>query len=554
MTQYLLCLSVFAFIIRTAFCWVEDTQQSLTKTTTRTIRQPFNNWVQFNQRFFRPEPSFRSRCMRHIRYRTFNGQCNNLYRPTWGAARTPMLLLSSPVSHRRGQLKNARAISNAICSEPFSRPNRRRMSELVTFFGQFLDHTITETDNSRTEWPIKIPANDPVFRGRGFIPLFRTVKLRAIFGKHRAPMNKLTSYIDASSIYGSDASTAQVLREGKGGRVRMVNHFLKRDAAGFFISGDDRVNENSALTALHTLFAREHNRLAGEVSRAYPRASDYYIYQLTRHIVAAEMQAIVYYEFLPAVLGFHLPSYRGYNSRVVAAATSEFTTVAFRVGHTMVNSFVTSISNGRIRRRRLSSAFFNPKSFIEDGMDGLFCGMIRTRAAEIDNGVVSELRDLLTSSSSPIKLDLVALNIQRGRDHGIPQYNSLRKAFLLPPVTRFSQITRDKVRQRRLQRMYGSVDKIDAWIGGVCEDHAHGSLGHLFARIWYDQFTRLRDGDRHYFERPGVFNQYQIRKIPTLNRLIGSRRGLGKVMRHLIILNTGLNSNEVQRNPFFTTR
>lgn len=448
-------------------------------------------------------------------------------------------------------LVNPRVVSNSICREPFAKPNQRGMSELVTFFGQFLDHTITETEHSKTKWPIEVPANDPVFKG-GSIPLFRTVKVKDHSGRFEAPMNKLASFIDASSVYGSSEDISNKLRLHKGGRLRLNNNFLRRDEDGFFISGDDRVNENPPLIVMHTLFAREHNRVAAEVARAYRKHSDDFIYALTRLIVAAELQAIVYYEFIPAVLGRKLPRYRGYRKDVIGASTVEFTTVGFRVGHTLVNSFVTSISNkNRVRRRRLSQTFFKPNVFIEDTMEGLLRGMTRTKAAEIDNGVVSELRNALTSATSPIKLDLVALNLQRARDHGIPSYNVLRKRFGMHRAKYFSHITRNRVLQKRLKNTFGTVDKVDAWAGGICESHVYGSLGPLFARIWIDQFMRLRDGDRFYFEKSGVFSKYELRSIPTLKLLLGKRNRLGKIMHLIIRRNTRLSRRDVPRNPFF---
>ncbi len=448
--------------------------------------------------------------------------------------------------------RNARTISNIIAREPFVRRNRRRMSELTVFFGQFLDHTVTASKATTRSMNIHIPSNDPVFRTRSFIPFKKSVQVRDLFGRGTSPLNTLTSYIDGSAVYGSNPREARRLRKFSGGKLRMVDGYLQRQSNGRFISGDSRVNENPHLTVMHTLFAREHNRVAREVRRAYPRARDSFLFELTRLICGAQLQAITYYEFIPAVMGRLLPRYRGYNPRKIGTVTNEFSTVAFRVGHTMVNPTVTSIDDdGKVKRRKLRDTFFRPDLFLRDGMDGLLRGMMRERAGEIDTSVTKEILDFLISSSSPVRLDLIALNLQRARDHGVAHYNALRAQLGLRRVRRFSDITRSRTVQKRLRAAYGSVNRIDPWVGGAAEDHVSGSLGPLFARIWKDQFLRLRDGDRFYFERRGVFTRYQIKKIPTLRRLLGPRRALGRVMRRIIIDNTDLSWDEVKHRPFF---
>jgi hypothetical protein len=98
--------------------------------------------------------------------------------------------------------------------------------------------------------------------------------------------------------------------------------------------------------------------------------------------------------------------------------------------------------------------------------------------------------------------DLASLNIQRGRDHGLADYNAVRVAYGLRPVTSFSQITRDPATQQALQEAYGDVNNIDLWVGALSEDHVRGaSEGPLLRRILADQFERLRDGDRFWYER-----------------------------------------------------
>jgi len=68
------------------------------------------------------------------------------------------------------------------------------------------------------------------------------------------------------------------------------------------------------------------------------------------------------------------------------------------------------------------------------------------------------------------------------------------------------------VTQQKLKELYGSVDNIDLWVGGLAEKHAPGSsVGPTFQRIMADQFTRLRDGDSHWYQ--SIFSGRKLGEI-----------------------------------------
>ncbi len=100
-----------------------------------------------------------------------------------------------------------------------------------------------------------------------------------------------------------------------------------------------------------------------------------------------------------------------------------------------------------------------------------------------------------------VSLDLGALNIQRGRDHGLPNYNQWRAYCGLSAAQTISdlykEITNSTVRER-LREVYGDdPNNIDLWVGGLVEDTLPGTqLGPTFHCIINDQFRRLRGGDR----------------------------------------------------------
>jgi hypothetical protein len=189
---------------------------------------------------------------------------------------------------------------------------------------------------------------------------------------------------------------------------------------------------------------------------------------------------------------------------------NEFSTGAFRFGHSLLDSEIGRLNNDGTEAGEpisLARAFFNTAVFDPTGtnhsgdIDPFLKAAASGSAQEVDLLVVDELRNMLFGAPGSGGLDLAALNIQRGRDHGLADYNTVRAAYGLPRVTSFREITPDGSVQRTLQQLYGSVDNIDLWVGGLAEKHVPGSsAGPLFQRIMVDQFTRLRDGDSHWYQ------------------------------------------------------
>src|SRR5262249_31908754 len=159
----------------------------------------------------------------------------------------------------------------------------------------------------------------------------------------RQQINFTTAFIDASPVYGSDETTASILRGGPanpGAKLRTSNdingdseYLLPRNAFGPaptapFVAGDDRVNDNIPLTGLHTGFMREHNRLVDMFSAQHAEWSSEELYQYARKTVGAELQAITFNEFLPALLGPFAPAPDGqYDPNLNPAVFNEFAAV-----------------------------------------------------------------------------------------------------------------------------------------------------------------------------------------------------------------------------------
>lgn len=176
----------------------------------------------------------------------------------------------------------------------------------------------------------------------------------------------------------------------------------------------------------------------------------------------------------------------------------------FGWGHSTLRDEVGFMSNdGRASREEieLKDAFFHASMLEQTGIDSLLKFDASVQALEIDLGVVDSLRNFLFGPPDAGGLDLVAMNIQRGRDHGLSDYNSTREAYGLIRVETFAQITSSLDLQQKLATLYASVDNIDLWVGLMAEDHQRdASVGELTSRIIADQFQRTRDGDRFFYK------------------------------------------------------
>ncbi len=467
-------------------------------------------------------------------YRSIDGSNNNFYIAGMNAAhgelrRYMTVEYADYVSQMAGiDRPNARQISNIVASQITSIENRRRASDYLWQWGQFLDHDIDLTDGSNPAElaNIAIPAGDNHFdpSGSGNAELSFNRSLYSPSSgtgvdKPRQQVNEITGWIDASNVYGSDIERASALRMNDGsGRLRVSEgNFLPFNHAGFpnaggnsnllFLAGDVRANEQVALTAMHTLFMREHNRVAKKIRRRHSRLSGDEVYQRARRLVAAQMQIITYNEFIPTLLGKKaLSRYRGYKPNADARIMNSFSTAAFRLGHSLLNSTILRVDRkGRevdAGHLPLRSAFFAPQELLDHGIEPILRGLAKQKSQNLDIYVVDDVRNFLFGEPGRGGFDLASLNIQRGRDHGLPSYNAARAQMGLAMVTSFAEISVDITVQSRLSQAYGTPEYVDLWVGGLAEDHVSGAMvGPLFLAILKQQFEALRDGDRFWYQR-----------------------------------------------------
>ncbi|XP_045841421.1 lactoperoxidase [Meles meles] len=551
------------------------------------------------------------KCDEDSPYRTITGDCNNRRNPELGAANRALARwlpaeyedgLSLPFGWTPGKMRNgfpvplARDVSNQIVDylneEGVLDQNR---SLFFMQWGQIVDHDLDfapDTELGSSEYskaqcdkyciqgdncfPIMFPPNDPKLKTQGkCMPFFRagfvcpTPPYQSLA---RDQINALTSFLDASLVYGPEPSLASRLRNLSSplGLMAVNQEFYDHGLAYLpfditkpspcefinttarvpcFLAGDSRASEQILLATSHTLFLREHNRLAIELKRLNPHWDGEKVYQEARKILGAFVQIITFRDYLPIVLGEEMqkwiPPYQGYNRSADPRISNVFT-FAFRFGHLEVPSTVSRLDEnyqpwGPEAELPLHTLFFNTWRIVKDGgIDPLVRGLLAKKSKLLDQNkmMTRELRNKLFQPTHKIHgFDLAAINIQRGRDHGMPGYNSWRGfCDLSRPQTlkELNAVLKNQRLAKKLLDLYGTPDNIDIWVGGVAEPLVErGRVGSLLACLLGKQFQQIRDGDRFWWENPGVFTEKQRDSLQKMSfsRLVCDNTHITKVPR-----------------------
>ncbi|XP_060059785.1 lactoperoxidase isoform X2 [Erinaceus europaeus] len=488
----------------------------------------------------------------------------------------------------------AREVSNQIASY-LGEENvlDQSWSLLLMQWGQIVDHDLdfapdTELGSSQYSkaqcdeyciqggncFPIIFPPNDSKVKTQGkCMPFFRAgfvCPIAPYQSLAREQINALTSFLDASLVYGPEPSLAIRLRNLSSPLgLLAVNQEVSDHGLAYppfdnkkpspcefinttarvpcFLAGDSRASEQILLATSHTLLLREHNRLATELQRLNPQWDGETLYQEARKILGAFMQIITFRDYLPIVLGDEMqkwiPPYQGYNKSVDPRIANVFT-FAFRFGHLEVPSTVSRLDEnyqpwGPEAELPLHTLFFNTWRIVKDGgIDPLVRGLLakKSKMMRQDKMMTGELRNKLFQPTHKIHgFDLAAINIQRGRDHGMPGYNSWRGfCGLSQPQTleELSVVLKNKIVAKKLLGLYKTSSNIDIWIGGAAEPLVgKGRVGPLLACLLGKQFQKIRDGDRFWWENPGVFTEKQRNSLQKMSfsRLVCDNTHISKV-------------------------
>ncbi|RZC33028.1 peroxidase, partial [Asbolus verrucosus] len=458
-----------------------------------------------------------SKCNVLQKFRTYNGTCNNLKHPTeFGVAYQPFRRALPPdyadgiskprVGVNGNPLPSARTVSLEV-HRPYFKDDDK-FSVVLAVWGQFLDHDMTATalnqgvngtsiscclDNQTVHpecFPIKIDPFDPYARYNvTCMEFIRSAPAPTCCLSPREQMNQVTSFIDGSVIYGVDDDTVIELRTMQGGELLMYTTEDNRTLLPISTDLNDGCNRKTESDQGRYCFLTGPDLM--EKFNLYPQSSNYF----TR-----------------------------YDDSINPSIANNFATAAFRFAHSIIPSLMKFLAkdSSSLEFIQLHKMLFDPFKMYQPGeLDRALRGAMDTTIEANDPYFSHELKQHLFEGDSDKKvklcgLDLVSLNIQRGRDHGLVGYNSWREHCGLRRGCTFEQLRGDidDDSLRNIQSVYRNVEDIDLYTGILSEKPMNGSiLGPTLACLILDQFIRVKNGDRFWYESPNWFTLKQLDEV-----------------------------------------
>ena len=316
--------------------------------------------------------------------------------------------------------------------------NSKTLTHMHMQWGQFLDHDIdllgmfdvncTELNNDYHYClPIRVAYTDQTFGNASvnearYLPFTRSLpvcqpKHEAANQRHlchREHINKITHFVDASMVYGSNKETQKALRTFSGGLLKTTGtdkgdlpFSTKKNARGvlLFMTGDERVNEHTGLVVIHTLFHWEHNRIATELSKINPCWRDEEATYKDNGCNNSDNHLYNYEEYLPAMYGekwfdFYIGRFKYYSSYTSSTMSNVFATAPFRFGHSQIRNIFSRLDYMYkpldIGSLDLADGFFNSsKYYRSDRTDPILRGLVTDEAGEVDEFISEGVASLL---------------------------------------------------------------------------------------------------------------------------------------------------------------
>ncbi|VDL70130.1 unnamed protein product [Nippostrongylus brasiliensis] len=372
-------------------------------------------------------------CDHTSKYRTHSGWCNNLQRPESGSAFQPLIYLLPPqyddgidkprsTSIRGTPLPNPRLISNIVHKDVFR--EHPKYSHMTMQFGQFISHDITHS---------------PVSPG---------------------PNNEVLNCTRCDSFFTVSPNCLPVpIPEGDP-----------------FFTTSDQEGPPRCLAFIRSLNGQ--NQLG-------PRRQ---INQEARRIVGAEIAHICFNEFLPKILGYELVDqhdlrpktdgyYTGYDPTCESTLSHSFSTAAYRIFPRLDGHY------DEVDHYDLGDNFKYADVVYDEehgGIESILLGLVAVPSMAYDRHVTTALRNYLFSKREEPEsgLDLIAINIMRGRDHGLPSYVDHREycGFERPMSFESLSSIMDGASVDALRSAYESVEDVDLFSGLVSEKPIKGTL------------------------------------------------------------------------------
>uniref|UniRef100_A0A914ZY52 peroxidase n=2 Tax=Parascaris univalens TaxID=6257 RepID=A0A914ZY52_PARUN len=339
-----------------------------------------------------------------------------------------------------------------------------------------------------------------------------------------------------------------------------------------FLAGGEYVNLIPTSAAMHTIWMRQHNFVADKLKSINNHWEDERLYQEARRIVVAQIQHITYNEFLPLIVGkdrlrdygINLQTYAydsGYNLNIDSTVLNEY---ASAVGLFFFSLFPERLALYGDNDERFFEmpfgTFFNDPSILHGRghIDAILRFLLNEPIRKPGLHMTSQLKNEFLRDSGKYGLDLAAIIIQMGRDHGIPGYTAFRSSCGLRRPSNFSDlgdIVLSSFDVSRLSQLYADIDDVDLFVLGLAEKPQRGALvGPTFACIIGKQFQKTRRGDRFWYENfftPSAFTTEQLNEIrrTSLARILcDNTDSIHKIQQNVFILGDNFGNCPMQCN------
>ncbi|XP_055945484.1 peroxidase-like isoform X2 [Argiope bruennichi] len=497
------------------------------------------------------------RCDPLYPYRRINGSCNNLAHPTWGMSKGCYLRFQPAFYDGTDNIR--KSVTGNPLPEPrdisiniFKDVHRQssKFSFMFTLYGQTVAHDLSRAEISELDLDccspefinhsacVSLPArsDDPFYSQYNQTCLFmhRTHKCLPCSGTSRQQINGATAPLDVSTIYGPGHRKSMKVRARDGTGKLLSNVTENGEIFTFdynahrlfcplqrncFLTGDVRVNQHVFLSSMETLFMREHNRVATKLKKLNPDWEEEKLFGEARRIVTATLQCVTFKEFLPKLLGpyamrkFDLAVKNtsdgtNYNPNIQIGVRNEFATAGFRI-HSMIPTEVGSFD------LKFRYAYQYPELIMDGHMGKLLKGASKTPSEKNDRYFVSDVTKYLAMYRGiPIGTDLAAVDIQRGREHGLAPYVVMVRfcsegKISIKSFHDLTPLLMSKKRAELLKENYESVEDVDLYVGLHLEHKFPGSLvGPTAMCMITQQFYFAKFGDRFYFEHEGEVSSF----------------------------------------------
>jgi peroxidase len=543
------------------------------------------------------------------KYRSIDGSCNNLKHPYWGKSYVCHIRLLPPdyadgvsaprVAYNGKPLPSSRLLSNMVTSD---KPFQSFYTHIKMAFGQFVNHDITNTPvhgsyamsssysgptdcckNRKQKhcYPIDIPPSPYDYQYRKYNNtcqnFVRSAPCPLCEIGPRQQMNTATSFIDAGTVYGNTVNDSAALRTYRFGLLK-----TSKDKYGkpillatptpwqnecsppsanmqCFTAGDQRVNQHPSLMCMHLVVLRRHNEHVTALRLVNPHWNDEILFQEGRRLTIAEIQHITYNEYLPILFGNTLMSYyslstspygyTNYEPYTDPTSWNDYATSACRFGHSQIRGFHTIYGgkgNNGSHGYWLRDSYLDPSHMWSGQMDGLLKGLVSDYSLSVDPYYSVDIKEyLLRKKGERFGGDLIAKNIHRGRDHGLPSYVNYLKFCFGYQVRSWDDIKLfiPEYIVNVLRHIYGSYENIDFYIAGISERHfPDADVGPTFACVLGIQYYHLKFGDRYYYEHGGQSGSFSLAQLDNIRKTTSMAR---------LICRTSDYISSVQRYAFF---